>query len=616
MTDIKAEIREETIQDIQNYLEKFNKEMVQQENGNNEKVDQEDEEEEEEVSQLFRTEGDEERIFFTDENDEADATGEAQEGTEINLGSNNVAETGEMSYVLIVQPNEGEDGQVVQEGEIGVYEFEDHDGEGNKATNQVQEVEEEGKKFLVSRVPPRRSSGLDLHTCTYCSYATPKKYLLTRHIKSHSDERPHKCSVCERGFKTQASLQNHVNTHTGTKPHRCKYCEAAFTTSGELVRHIRYRHTLEKPHHCTECDYSSVELSKLKRHMRCHTGERPYQCPHCTYASPDTFKLKRHLRIHTGEKPYECDICLARFTQSNSLKSHKNIHSGNKPVYQCQLCPATCGRKTDLRIHIQKLHTAEKPLHSKTHEGEKCHRCELCPYASYSARHLENHMLTHSDEKPFRCDLCNQSFRQKQLLKRHINLYHDPNYTPPVPAAKDHQCPVCMKSFRHRGNLLRHIEGHQGQNDTLSIQGQPKTFKVEVPEEVDQLMAVEGQDGQQYVVLEVIELQEGEEEEDEEEEELVEDYGTEKDCSFAIKRESFMSSSAIDSQSEVTGLEETLEETEVNPEDTTLSGITEFDSMLEGTSRAERIPMSLAVDLAKERDNCFGFDDDEEQMED
>jgi hypothetical protein len=43
---------------------------------------------------------------------------------------------------------------------------------------------------------------------------------LSRHMKSHSEERPHKCSVCERGFKTLASLQNHVNTHTGTKPHR------------------------------------------------------------------------------------------------------------------------------------------------------------------------------------------------------------------------------------------------------------------------------------------------------------------------------------------------------------------------------------------------------------
>ncbi|CAL1261091.1 unnamed protein product [Larinioides sclopetarius] len=101
--------------------------------------------------------------------------------------------------------------------------------------------------------------------------------------------------------------------------------------------------------------------------MRCHTGERPYQCPHCTYASPDMYKLKRHLRIHTGEKPYECDVCQARFTQSNSLKAHKLIHSGNKPSFHCDFCPTTCGRKTDLRIHMQKLHTSDKPL--------KCKRC-------------------------------------------------------------------------------------------------------------------------------------------------------------------------------------------------------------------------------------------------
>ena len=81
------------------------------------------------------------------------------------------------------------------------------------------------------------------------------------------------------------------------------------------------------------------------------------------------------------------------------------IHSGNKPVFKCSLCPTTCGRKTDLRIHVQKLHTSEKPLvckrcdqsfpdrysfkqHLKTHEGEKCFKCDLCNYASVSARHL------------------------------------------------------------------------------------------------------------------------------------------------------------------------------------------------------------------------------------
>lgn len=56
---------------------------------------------------------------------------------------------------------------------------------------------------------------------------------------------------------------------------------------------------------------------------------------------------------------------VSRFTQSNSLKAHRLIHTGDKPVFQCELCPTTCGRKTDLRLHVQKLHTAEQPMHCK-----------------------------------------------------------------------------------------------------------------------------------------------------------------------------------------------------------------------------------------------------------
>ncbi|KAJ6220842.1 hypothetical protein RDWZM_006654 [Blomia tropicalis] len=349
--------------------------------------------------------------------------------------------------------------------------------------------ESTGKKAKASSTsnalmssPSMSSGGSNVHVCTYCSYTSNKRYLLSRHLKSHSEDRPHKCGICERGFKTLASLQNHVNTHTGVRPHQCKFCDAAFTTSGELVRHIRYRHTHEKPHRCKECDYASVELSKLKRHMRCHTGERPYQCSHCTYASPDTYKLKRHLRIHTGEKPYVCDVCHQRFTQSNSLKAHRLIHTGNKPIFKCEFCPTTCGRKTDLRIHVQKLHTSDKmltckrcdqsfpdryqfKLHLKTHEGEKCFKCDLCNYASVSARHLESHMLIHTDQKPFTCDVCALSFRQKQLLKRHKNLYHNPNYVPPTPKEKTHECSQCKKAFRHKGNLIRHMTLHDPESN-------------------------------------------------------------------------------------------------------------------------------------------------------
>jgi len=51
-----------------------------------------------------------------------------------------------------------------------------------------------------------------------------------------------------------------------------------------------------------------------------------------------------------------------------------------------------------------------------------------------------------------RCDECEQSFRQKQLLKRHKNLYHNPEYIPPQPKEKTHECPHCTKAFRHKGN--------------------------------------------------------------------------------------------------------------------------------------------------------------------
>ncbi|VVC33795.1 Zinc finger C2H2-type,Zinc finger, RING/FYVE/PHD-type [Cinara cedri] len=464
------------------------------------------------------------------------------------------ADTEANNYVLYVvkQPNDKDDESPNVSMEISqddpdpddpdtsnVYDFNDGEDRNQSTKSNIIESGDEDDKTIIPKLVPKKSQTVtQQHMCNYCNYTTGKRYLLSRHMKSHSKERPHKCTVCERGFKTLTSLQNHVNTHTGTKPYQCRSCPSAFTTSGELVRHVRYKHTHEKPHKCTICDYASVELSKMRNHMRCHTGERPYQCPHCTYASPDTFKLKRHLRIHTGEKPYECDICFSRFTQSNSLKTHRLIHSGEKPVFKCDHCPATCGRKTDLRIHVQKLHTSDKPIkckrcgdafpdryqykvHCKSHEGEKCYKCELCSYASMSQRHLETHMLIHTDEKPFHCKQCDQSFRQKQLLRRHHNLYHNPAYIPPAPHEKTHQCNTCQRSFRHKGNLLRHMEVHMQEstgNDRNTAMKQRLEYTdsanedeseedTSIPSTKSEVVTLDSGDGRhQYVVLEVIQL--------------------------------------------------------------------------------------------------------------
>ncbi|CAF0782096.1 unnamed protein product [Rotaria sordida] len=301
------------------------------------------------------------------------------------------------------------------------------------------------------------------HLCPYCNYCTGKKYLLQRHLKSHSTERPHKCTYCSNTFKTTAQLQNHVNTHLGIKPFQCKFCEYKFTTSGELIRHVRYKHTLEKPHKCEECGYATVELSKLRRHIRTHTGEKPYACPHCSYCSPDTFKLKRHLRVHTGERPYQCTVCKFRFTQSNSLKAHMLTHQTNAQKFHCTYCPTVLTRKADLKQHMIKKHANgedfvtclkcdqefsdphELNQHKKIHHENTNNNsfnvprvqltCALCTYKTFSQNMLDDHMNSqHRDYRTFQCNECGLMYATRGDLRQHITKVHRCGVYAKVPA--------------------------------------------------------------------------------------------------------------------------------------------------------------------------------------
>ncbi|CAF3408954.1 unnamed protein product [Rotaria socialis] len=335
------------------------------------------------------------------------------------------------------------------------------------------------------------------HLCPYCNYCTGKKYLLQRHLKSHSTERPHKCAYCSNTFKTTAQLQNHVNTHLGIKPFQCKFCEYKFTTSGELIRHVRYKHTLEKPHKCEECGYATVELSKLRRHIRTHTGEKPYSCPHCSYCSPDTFKLKRHLRVHTGERPYQCTVCKFRFTQSNSLKAHMLTHETNAQKFHCTYCPTVLTRKADLKQHMSKKHandedfvtclkcdqeftdphelTQHKKLHhamNNTNNNFNTPRvqlsCSLCTYKTFSQDILDDHMDSqHRDERTFQCNECGLMYATRGDLRQHITKVHRCGVYAKMPAGglsmRQRSHSSSLKNSQRSSNLSTSPIKHQAQ---------------------------------------------------------------------------------------------------------------------------------------------------------
>uniref|UniRef100_A0A8C7WVJ2 Transcriptional repressor CTCF n=1 Tax=Oryzias sinensis TaxID=183150 RepID=A0A8C7WVJ2_9TELE len=361
--------------------------------------------------------------------------------------------------------------------DVSVYDFEEEQQEGL-----LSEVNAE--KVVGNMKPPKptkiKKKGVKkTFQCELCSYTCPRRSNLDRHMKSHTDERPHKCHLCGRAFRTVTLLRNHLNTHTGTRPHKCTDCDMAFVTSGELVRHRRYKHTHEKPFKCSMCDYASVEVSKLKRHIRSHTGERPFQCSLCSYASRDTYKLKRHMRTHSGEKPYECYICHARFTQSGTMKMHiLQKHTENVAKFHCPHCDTVIARKSDLGVHLRKQHsfieTGKKCRycdavfheryaliqHQKSHKNEKRFKCDMCDYCCRQERHMVMHRRTHTGEKPFGCSQCEKTFRQKQLLDMHFKRYHDPNFVPTA-----FVCPKCSKTFTRRNTMARHAENCSGEVD-------------------------------------------------------------------------------------------------------------------------------------------------------
>ena len=125
------------------------------------------------------------------------------------------------------------------------------------------------------------------------------------------------------------------------------------------------KHEGQKDHKCKICGKSYYTTSDLKKHIQCvHEKQNPI-CSLCGKVFSMVCALNKHIRTqHEGLKREEkipCEICQKMITAEHMKRHIKDIHEGEKNQ-KCQICNYATARKSNLRVHVEKVHKVTLPL--------------------------------------------------------------------------------------------------------------------------------------------------------------------------------------------------------------------------------------------------------------
>ncbi|XP_023672442.2 zinc finger protein 644 [Paramormyrops kingsleyae] len=251
----------------------------------------------------------------------------------------------------------------------------------------------EAIKQLILHAPTKKSQDdVDVHELDVGS--KPKQQSAGPLAELSSEEEPSffPCTKCNVNFKEKKHLHRHMMYHLD---------------GNSQVRHVN----VPRPFICRECGRSFRDRNSLLKHMIIHQERREKLM--------EEIKGLNELKDEGRTARLQCPQCVFGTNCPNTFVQHAKTHEKDKRYYCCEECSHMAVTEQELETHLYAAHrVVRKP------------QCDMMGKSGGQKEQRRFTMVRNNvpDATSFPCKICPFSTRNKNILKKHVELIHQQPY--------------------------------------------------------------------------------------------------------------------------------------------------------------------------------------------